>query len=341
MAEWESLLGNLGNLASHVEKMAAGAATGVQETGGRVTADMESFVTQATTITDSAAIKAKDMVTNFADEHPIKIEEVIEAASRVPGVRIDRENYLLGALNVHATECMAQSAVATSPAEAGVPEELIDKLANDAIAYENNLATATSVVAGLPSNPVAMIGATAADLGQFYAHVLRIVQKLGYLYGWSDIFRMEGDQMDDATRNTMVLFLGVMSGVNSAEKTLMVVARNAGVVTGKRIARQALTKGTIYPIVKKIAYYLGLQMNKQIFGRAVGHAIPILGGVASGVITRATFSPMAHRLKDYLTETPLAKPSNAVVTDIESYDIDDLSTIETEIDNELEELERS
>ena len=197
------------------------------------------------------------------------------------------------------------------------------------------------MVAGLPSNPIAMVGATAVDFSQFYAHVLRIVQKLGYLYGWSDIFRMEGDQMDDATRNTMVLFLGVMSGVSSAEKTLMAVAKNAGAVTGKRIARQALTKGTIYPIVKKIAYYLGLQMNKQIFGRAVGHAIPILGGVASGVITRTTFSPMAHRLKTYLTETPLAKPSNAAVTNIESYTIDDLSTVEAELDNELEELERS
>ena len=259
----------------------------------------------------------------------------------MPGVHIDREKYLTGALSIHATEQMAREAVETTPALAGVPEELIEKLAQEAINYENNLATATSAAAGLPSNPTIMVGATVADLGQFYAHVLRVAQKLGYLYGWEDIFSLEGDQMDDATRNAMILFLGVMSGVNGAEKTLMAVAKNAGMVTGKRVARQALTKGTIYPIVKKVAYYLGLQMNKQIFGRAVGHTIPILGGVISGVITRATFAPMANRLKDYLAETPLAKPENAYVVEADDVDIEDLSSVESELDEEIQELENS
>ncbi|MBR3160170.1 MAG: hypothetical protein IKF14_13885 [Atopobiaceae bacterium] len=163
-------------------------------------------------MTGDAAIRAKGAVANLADEHPLKLEEVIEAASRVLGVRIDRDSYLVGTLNVHTTQEMAIGAVETSPAEAGVPEDLIDKLTEEAIAYENNLATATSVAAGLPSNPMAMVGLTVADLAQFYAHVLRVAQKLGCLYGWRDIFQMEGDQMDDATRNAMVLFLGVMSG---------------------------------------------------------------------------------------------------------------------------------
>ena len=169
-------------------------------------------------------------------------------------------------------------AIRAKDAVANLADEHPLKIEEEAIAYENNLATATSVAAGLPSNPMAMVGLTVADLAQFYAHVLRVAQKLGYLYGWRDIFQMEGDQMDDATRNAMVLFLGVMSGVQGAEKTLMAVAKTAGQVTSKRIARQALTKGTIYPIVKKVAYYLGLQMNKQLFGRAVGHAIPLIGG---------------------------------------------------------------
>ncbi|MBR3160171.1 MAG: hypothetical protein IKF14_13890 [Atopobiaceae bacterium] len=120
----------------------------------------------------------------------------------------------------------------------------------------------------------------------------------------------------------------------------MAIAKTAGQVTSKRIARQALTKGTIYPIVKKVAYYLGLQMNKQIFGRAVGHAIPLLGGALSGVMTYATFAPMARKLKGYLRETPLAKPSNASVIDAGSFDAD-LSGIEAELDEEIEELENS
>ena len=288
----------------------------------------------------SAAAQAWDSVVYFAEDNPIKIEDVVSAAVNVPGVRIDRDGYLYGALSIHTTKEVAEQAVRTNPANACVPNELIEKLADDAIEYENHLATATSFAAGLPSNVAVMVPATIADLGQFYAHVLRIAQKLGYPYGWDDIFDLEGDQMDDATRNALVLFLGVMSGVKGAEKALLSVAKNAGTVAGRRIARQALTKGTIYPIVKKIAYYLGIQMNKQIFGHAVGKAVPLLGGVISGALTWASFGPMATRLRDYLRETPLANPSNAYVADVDALDIDDLSEVEAELDQQIEEAER-
>ena len=329
-----SLVNAAGKAAIDVSKQAGAVAANAAKATGEA-------ASKAANATGEMAVKAKDAVSGYAEQHPIKIEEVIENAAKVPGVHIEREKYLIGALNIHTTEQMAREAVETTPAHAGVPDELIEKLAREAISYENNLATATSAAAGLPSNPAIMVGATVADLGQFYAHVLRVAQKLGYLYGWEDIFSMEGDQMDDATRNALILFLGVMSGVNGAEKTLMAVAKNAGVVTGKRIARQALTKGTIYPIIKKIAYYLGIQMNKQIFGRAVGHSIPILGGVISGVAPRATFSPMANRLKNYLATTPLAKPQNAFVVEAQDVDIEDLSEVEAELDQQIEELERS
>ena len=341
MAEKRERLKSIGEFASKAGEAAAGAAASAGKAAGKAAGNAGALASKAAKATGDKALKAKDAVVDYAEEHPVNIEEIVARAACVPGVKIDREKYLLGALNVHTTEEMAQAAVETNPAQASVPEDLIEKLADDAIAYENNLATATSVAAGLPSNVALMAGATVADLAQFYAHVLRVAQKLGYLYGWDDLFNLEGEQMDDATRNAMILFLGVMSGVNSAEKTLMAVARNAGMVTGKRLARKALTKGTIYPIVKKVAYYLGLQMNKQIFGRAVGHAIPLLGGVISGVFTRATFTPMAKRLKGYLAEMPLAKPSNAAVIDVDEVDIDDLTDIEAELDKEIEGLENS
>ena len=288
----------------------------------------------------SAAAQAWDSVADFVKNKAIKIEDVISVAANIPGVRIDRDSYLYGALSIHTTKEIAEQAVRTNPANACVPSELIEKLADEAIEYESNLATATSFVAGIPSNLATMGPATVADLGQFYAHVLRIAQKLGYLYGWDDIFDLEGDQMDDATRNALVLFLGVMSGVKGAEKTLLSVAQKAGTATGKRIAKQALTKGTIYPIVKKIAYYLGIQMNKQIFGHAVGKAVPLFGGVVSGILTWSSFGHMATRLRDHLRETPLANPSNAYVADVDALDIDDLSEVEAELDQQIEEAER-
>ena len=263
---------------------------------------------------------AKETLSNISENPPIKIEDVITNAARVPGVRIDRESYLMGALTIWGTKEQAQRAVDTTPAEAGFDAELINRLADEAIAYENNLATAASVAAGLPSNAAFMIPATIADLSQFYAHVLRIGQKLGYLYGWNDLFNLEGDVMDDATRNVMVLFVGVMFGVKSAETALMSVAKSAGQVTAKRLARKSLTQGAIYPIVKKVAYYLGIKMNKQIFSSAVGKVIPLAGGVISGAVTRVSFLPMAKRLKNYLMSTPLAQASNEVEADYEIID---------------------
>ena len=49
---------------------------------------------------------------------------------------------------------------------------------------------------------------------------------------------------------------------------------------------------------------------------------------------------MARKLKGYLRETPLAKPSNASVIDVGSFDAD-LSGIEDELDKEIRELESS
>ncbi len=120
----------------------------------------------------------------------------------------------------------------------------------------------------------------------------------------------------------------------------MAVAKTARQVTGKRIVRQAHTKETIYPIVKKVTYYLGLQMNKQICSRAVGHAIPLLGRALSGVMTYAKFAPMARRPKGYLRVNPLARPSNASVINVESFDAD-LSDVESGLDEEIRELENS
>lgn len=248
--------------------------------------------------------KAKDIEMPPLPE--ISFGEVLDKAVQVPGVKVDRVSYLSGALTKNLSAEMARAAVEATPADAGVPSDLIDRLADEAIAYEVNLAAATSFAAGLPGNAAAVVPLVAADLAQFYAHVFRIVQKLGYLYGWNDILEWSGDEMDDATRNELILFLGVMSGVDAAEKTLMGLAVQAGNVAGKRLARKALTKGAVYPVVKRVAFLLGVQMNKTIFGNAVGKAVPLVGGAISGGLTYATLCPMSLRLKNYLASTPLA-----------------------------------
>lgn len=66
-------------------------------------------------------------------------------------------------------------------------------------------------------------------------------------------------------------------------------------------------KTSWYPIVKKIAAWLGVKITKDSIGKAAGKIIPLLGAAVSGTLTYATFRPMAKKLKNELAQTALLK----------------------------------
>ena len=170
-----------------------------------------------------------------------------------------------------------------------------------------------------------------ADLTQFYVHVLRIAQKLAYLYGWDELFSENG--MDDGTEQTLILFIGVMSGVQMAQAALNKVAANAAPKIGAKIVAKPLTKGAIYPIVKKVAGYLGVKMTKDVFGKGVSKIIPGVGAATSGLLTWATFKPMAKKLKKYLSEVaPIVATGDEVSEPITINPEDVITIIEDEDD---------
>ncbi len=45
----------------------------------------------------------------------------------------------------------------------------------------------------------------------------------------------------------------------------------------KKLPQKALTQGVVYPIVKKVAAYIGVEMTKQTFAKSVSKAIPVVG----------------------------------------------------------------
>lgn len=235
-------------------------------------------------------------------------EDVLAAAAKMPGVHIDRETFLRSSLKKYCDDVTIEQAVEESPAAAGIPLATIKRLANDSINYETAKVTAISTAAGIPGG-LAMLGTIPADTAQYFAHVLRISQKLAYLYSWPNLFD-ENDQMDDATKSLLTLFIGIMFGAQAAADAVGKVAEMVGAAVVKRLPQKALTKGVIYPIVKKVAVYLGVQMNKEAFAKGVGKIVPVVGGVVSGGITFATFRPMCAKLRNYLAKLPLANPKS-------------------------------
>ena len=153
-----------------------------------------------------------------------------------------------------------------------------------------------------------MLGTVPADLAQYLGHMLRITQKLAYIYSWPDLFDGDSGEVDDATAGMLTLFVGVMFGVNAAQRGVATVSQTMAAQLARQLPRQALTHGAVYPLVKKVAQKLGIRMTTQIFANGVSKAVPVIGAVASGGLTLATFFPMAKKLQKHLASLEQTKP---------------------------------
>lgn len=233
--------------------------------------------------------------------------KIMDAAMSVPGLYIDRENFLRKELNKYYPKDVVDKAILKNPASAGISTAKIKKLADSSINYETNKVSMISFAAGIPGG-IAMIGTVSADIAQYFAHILRIAQKLAYLYGWEDISNGFGE-FNEEGKNQLIIFMGVMFGVNAANGAIAQIAKTAAIKIQKDLVRKPLTKGMIYPIVKKVATILGQKMTKEIFAKGIGKVIPVIGGFVSGGVTYASFKPSAKSLQNKLSELPIADPN--------------------------------
>lgn len=251
-----------------------------------------------------------------------KFSQVLETAAKLPGVRINRAAYLRSAFKRYCTEEQIERAIAETPAAAGIPLSVITNVANTSITYETSKATGISALAGIPGG-FAMLGTVPADLAQYVGHMLRVAQKLAYVYSWPELFTDHDKKMDEATEGILTLFLGVMVGVQMAQGGVNKAAAMIAAQVVKKLPQQALTKGVIYPVVKKVAAFLGVSMTKKLFASGVAKAIPVIGAALSGGLTLSTFLPMSKRLQKHLASLELTKPGHRAperATDEEVFD---------------------
>lgn len=254
-------------------------------------------------------------------KNEMTFENILMAAMHTPGVKINREKFLRKELIKYCAEETVEAAIKYNPAKAGISKQIINKVAIQVINYETTKVTGISVAASLPGG-VAAVGAAAADITSYFAFILRTVQELAYLYGFEE-FDLNEDDIDSETMNYMLVFIGVMFGVQGAASTLRKFADTLAKHTAKKLAQKALTKGTIYPIVKKVAGKVGVHMTKQIFADTVASAIPIVGGVASGILTYAMFKPGCMKLRKNLMSYNLCDPDYYRVVEVDGAVIED------------------
>ena len=232
-------------------------------------------------------------------------DRILGASLALPGAKVDRRAFLRSQLSPYCTKQQVGKAIGDRPALAGIPPEVIDRLADSCIRSHVLKASGTSFAAGLPGGLV--IGATIpADLVQLYWHAMVLAQKLAYLYGWRDL--LEEGEADEQTKLDLTLLLGAMMGAAAAERGLAELAKRFSEQVARRLPRQALTKTAYYPIAKQVGKWIGVSVTKRGFAGGVAKFVPVIGGFFAAGVTAATMWPMGKRLKNHLRELRYARP---------------------------------
>ena len=249
-----------------------------------------------------AVVKAKDNAISTASKavetiSEIKItpEDIICKAAQLPIAKVDRSTFLKKELKKHYSEETVKLALEHNPAYAGIDKYTINSIANQVIQYETNKVSSISFAAGLPGG-AAMAATIPTDVAQYFAFLLRAMQEIAYLYGF-DEFDFSKDSIDSNTMNEVLVFMGVMFGIQGANAGVKVIAQSTAQKVSKTLANKALTKTAVYPIVKKIAKAVGIKMTKQIFADGVSKVVPVLGGAVSGGLTYVAYKRSCLRLK--------------------------------------------
>lgn len=274
----------------------------------------------AGTAASSTTEKAKTVLTSSKDSilktidtngnGEIDIEDFIIIGLQTPGIKVNRADFLQRELMKNYSPEVIESAITHNPAYAQIPVFEIDKIADEVIKFERNCVSGISAALGAPGG-IAMVATIPADLVQYYGYMLRATQKLMYLYGFPEINTTEKEhKFDSETINLLIICLGVMYGVQGTNTALKAMATALGKGVEKKLMNAALTKGTIYPIVKSVSKWFGINMTKQVFSGFFKKAIPVVGGVIGGGITYLSFKPCCDKLKESLRDTLLSNPEH-------------------------------
>lgn len=182
----------------------------------------------------------------------------VTAAVKLPFVKVDREEFLRSEFKDHEH----LDIILERGPQAVFTTEALAERAKRLVSTNTRNTTAVSFAAGLPANAFVAVPAAGADVAQFFG------------------------------------YLGAMFGIAGGAALINKAASMAAAQAGKKVTNKALTKTVWYPVVKKVAAMLGQKITKQSVGSAVTKVVPVLGGVAAGTLTYATFRPMGQRLTD-------------------------------------------
>lgn len=294
----KKLAGQAQNLADQAQGFAEQA---LDYAGGAVESVTGAIDGLTKTVTEAASTTAdayREALDDIRDGLPT-FAEIVAQAARMPGVTVHRSSYLATVIGAKYKGEKLRLAIETTPARAGIDLRQLDRMARKSIGKESRRTTLISAAAGIPGGAAAA-ATIPADLVQFWMHILRVLQKLSYLYGWRDLVYLDGSEPDEPKRVALILFLAMMAGIEEADHALrkLVVLRMAG--ANEQNLRDALMHEPYTSIVQASAAALSQRTATRLTGQVAGKAVPIAGAVISWRITNSGFNDMANRLHKQL-----------------------------------------
>lgn len=269
----------------------------------------------------------------------IGLDDFVIKALKMPGVKINREEFLYNALKKYCDEETIKNAVETTPAKAGVSKEIIRKASKETIALQKTIASTTSLGLGYAPGGLAVeVASTVADISQYYFHLLVITQKLLYLYSYPNLnMEEQNGQIDDGTMNLIVICLAVMAGVGEAGKALLKIIDMLAAGVAKQLINKALTKTIVFQLTKKLLKWFGIKLTKEVFTKGISNFIKFLGGALIGGITFFSFTKCCDNFIAVLEEGNLWDPdyvrkANSIEAEFTEKDVEE--ALEKEIDLE-------
>ena len=268
----------------------------------------------------------------------IDLEDFVVKALRIPGVHVNRSEYLSNAFKKYCDAQTIEKAIATTPVKAGISRSIADKAANDSISLQKTLATATSIGLGAtPGGVTVDLTTTVADLGQFYGHLLVIMQKLMYIYGYPelDLTKDEGG-IDDGTMNLIIISIGTMAGVEVAGKFLNKMAEMLAMSVPKKLLKGVLAEKVAFQVSKEVLNYFGIRLTRDLATKGLGNGIKFFGGVIVGGITLITFNTSCSNFQKEISDTPLSNPNYVDKSNVFEAKYTTVEEVENEFENSIQ-----
>jgi len=216
------------------------------------------------------------------------IQGVLGYLMNTPGASVNREKFLANIYDVSEDDIRNNNYTVSYAKR--------KRLAKHRIKVNVRNSSGLSFVGGIPGG-FAMAGTIPADILQNMVFSIRLVQELVYIYDYQDV--LDADEHIESDR--MMMFLGIMFGVQGAASIVRVMSANAAKYTSKKIMNTALTKTVWYPLLKKVtAVVASKTITKKGLASVASKSIPVIGGVTSGGITYVSMNHESNRLNDEL-----------------------------------------